>query len=219
MKSNVFFLSFAALSMSLMLATAHAATTLLSLTDAPTQSDTPYALPFLATDSTMTVSISGYQPPSWEYVTDIGVTLSGSTTNLLGSSWFFLPAAKGTYAMTINDGTSVPGLQFGGLSPGDYDTFSQFVATQPGETYVLSFLYSNNLYGGPHASSPNALLVVQIVGDAPLGKVSSGSVSWMAENAGVPEPSTWAMMLIGFAGLGSAGYRRARAKTCARSLS
>jgi hypothetical protein len=27
----------------------------------------------------------------------------------------------------------------------------------------------------------------------------------------VPEPSTWAMMLIGFMGLGYAGYRRARA--------
>jgi hypothetical protein len=28
--------------------------------------------------------------------------------------------------------------------------------------------------------------------------------------AGVPEPSTWAMMLLGFGGLGVAGYRRAR---------
>jgi hypothetical protein len=27
---------------------------------------------------------------------------------------------------------------------------------------------------------------------------------------GVPEPSSWAMMLIGFAGLGFAGYRRAK---------
>ena len=25
---------------------------------------------------------------------------------------------------------------------------------------------------------------------------------------GVPEPSTWAMMLLGFAGLGYAGFRR-----------
>jgi PEP-CTERM motif len=28
--------------------------------------------------------------------------------------------------------------------------------------------------------------------------------------AGVPEPSTWAMMLIGFAGLGFTGYRASR---------
>jgi hypothetical protein len=27
----------------------------------------------------------------------------------------------------------------------------------------------------------------------------------------IPEPSTWAMMLAGFAGLGLAGYRRAKA--------
>ena len=30
--------------------------------------------------------------------------------------------------------------------------------------------------------------------------------------ADVPEPSTWALMLIGFAGLGFVGYRRARAE-------
>jgi hypothetical protein len=29
--------------------------------------------------------------------------------------------------------------------------------------------------------------------------------------SGVPEPSTWAMTLLGFAGLGYMGYRRARA--------
>ena len=28
----------------------------------------------------------------------------------------------------------------------------------------------------------------------------------------IPEPSTWAMMLLGFAGLGFAAYRRTRAK-------
>jgi Domain of unknown function (DUF4082)/PEP-CTERM motif len=37
--------------------------------------------------------------------------------------------------------------------------------------------------------------------------------SWFGGNielSAVPEPSTWAMMLLGFAGLGYAGYRRAR---------
>jgi hypothetical protein len=33
--------------------------------------------------------------------------------------------------------------------------------------------------------------------------------------AGVPEPSTWAMMLVGFAGLSFAGYRRTRARPAA----
>jgi hypothetical protein len=32
----------------------------------------------------------------------------------------------------------------------------------------------------------------------------------IAVNPAVPEPSTWAMMLIGFAGLGFAGYRRTK---------
>jgi PEP-CTERM motif len=37
--------------------------------------------------------------------------------------------------------------------------------------------------------------------------------SWFGGNielSTVPEPSTWAMMLLGFAGLGYAGYRRRR---------
>ena len=34
---------------------------------------------------------------------------------------------------------------------------------------------------------------------------------FMLATTSVPEPSTWAMMLLGFAGLSFAGYRRARA--------
>jgi hypothetical protein len=34
-------------------------------------------------------------------------------------------------------------------------------------------------------------------------------------SGGVPEPSTWAMMLIGFAGLGFKAYRRTKRNTTA----
>jgi hypothetical protein len=36
------------------------------------------------------------------------------------------------------------------------------------------------------------------------------SVNYQAVLGGVPEPSTWAMMLLGFAGLGFAGYSKAK---------
>jgi hypothetical protein len=36
------------------------------------------------------------------------------------------------------------------------------------------------------------------------------TASFQSDLNAVPEPSTWAMMLLGFAGLGYAGYRRAR---------
>ena len=42
---------------------------------------------------------------------------------------------------------------------------------------------------------------------------TDGSFSTAA--GAVPEPSTWAMMLIGFAGVGYAGYRSARKRSMA----
>ena len=42
-----------------------------------------------------------------------------------------------------------------------------------------------------------------------LQNALDGKPGWVLYSP-VPEPSTWAMMLVGFAGLGFAGYRRAR---------
>jgi hypothetical protein len=47
--------------------------------------------------------------------------------------------------------------------------------------------------------------------EGPLTFNTSSDVQfWSSGGSGVPEPSTWAMMLAGFAGLGLAGYRASR---------
>ena len=63
-----------------------------------------------------------------------------------------------------------------------------------------------------------ALLRLQNVLDGKPGwvlyspqSVLGGQPALLLSSLTVPEPSTWAMMLLGFAGLGFAGYRRAKA--------
>jgi len=42
------------------------------------------------------------------------------------------------------------------------------------------------------------------------GLGDANGTAFLAENNTVPEPSTWAMMMLGFAGLGFFGYRASR---------
>jgi hypothetical protein len=48
-----------------------------------------------------------------------------------------------------------------------------------------------------------------------IGSVAFSNINWITADvlSAVPEPSTWAMMLIGFAGLGFSAYRRKRNAT------
>jgi hypothetical protein len=157
------------------------ATTLLDLIDPPTQTDTQYSLAFNATATSTTISIGGYQAPSEEIAYNIGVFLNNAGADLLGSTWSFVPAASGSDSFAA--GTL---LAFLGTTPGFYDTYSQTFATTVGSSYSLDFLFSNNT----GIAAPSGLLVTT---DAVTA---------------VPEPSTWAMLLLGFAGLGFMAYRR-----------
>jgi hypothetical protein len=160
--------------------------TTITLTDHSNESDVTLVFTARATESF--VMVEGYQVNDIEKVTNNVVTLSGGGPNLLGSTWQQGFAAVGSNSFTFLDGTSVPGLGFSAQNPPDVDTFYQAFATVVGQSYTYSFDYANNT--GGNGLSPSELI---------------------ATASSVPEASTWAMLLFGFAGLGFAGYRVRRA--------
>jgi hypothetical protein len=161
---------------------------------------------FVATDATSTISFQGYQVPGYEIVSDAAVRLGGDGPNLLGSGWA-AGAANSPFSWTFNDGSSARGLGFGSLSAHFSDIFSQAVPTKIGNSYTLSFRYSDdpglsgflvNLTNGP---LPGALI---------HGPASSVPFFGQSGATGVPEPGTWALTLLGFAALGYAHRNRKR---------
>jgi PEP-CTERM motif len=166
------------------------ATVLLNLIAPPAQTDTAYSLPFVAVDPTTTVTVAGYNVHAFEFSTNNGVFLGGTGPNLLGLTWEFTPAADGSAGFQVDNGGPVKDLEFGGLFEGEYDAFSQTFATTPGSSYTVELLYTN-----PEDNDDAGFMVTT------TGATATG---------GVPEPSSWAMMLLGFAGLGFVGYRRTR---------
>lgn len=162
-----------------------AAATLFDQTNLPTQTNTPTTLSFTAGSNSTTIDLAGYDVPSWIYLNDISLTLTGDSTNLLGQSFSFAAAPSGTDAYAYGMGAlGTANLAFGGTSAGSYDDFFQTISTMAGSSYTLNFSLSSN-------SAPNGL------------RVSASD----AIVAAVPEPATWAMMLLGFGAIGFATRR------------
>lgn len=174
------------------------------------------SITFVATGATSTLSFQGYQVPGYEHLTDVAVRLDGVGPNLLGYGWT-AGNANSPFSWTFDDGSSVRGLWFGSLLARFSDIFSQAVSTEIGDSYTLSFLYSDdpgasgllvNLTNNP---LPGILISGQLSGV--LGGGQLPSVHFFGQsNAAVPEPGTWALTLLGFAALGYAGRNRKRGK-------
>jgi hypothetical protein len=72
------------------------------------------------------------------------------------------------------------------------------------EPFPTSFVVTNEVYTGPSGTLP-----FQLVYGECCGAPADLSIS-LPLNGSTPEPSTWVMMVLGFAGLGFAGYRTSR---------
>jgi hypothetical protein len=117
---------------------------------------------------------------------------------------------------TIDDGgtLSLNGVTLSSLSPGDWASLHPF-STVPAEfvaglnVLTIQEVNSDALVGG-------ARLEGEIVGG---GTVTLAALAPPAigSGSGIPETSTWTMMLAGFAGLGYAALRRSSSKWAAPS--
>jgi PEP-CTERM motif len=89
--------------------------------------------------------------------------------------------------------------------------FGQTLAPFPDESLTAPVFETYNLTHALGLTS-GGLSVAPATYQTAGGTLDFTSISALSFQAtgGVPEPSTWAMMLVGFAGLGYAGYRASR---------
>jgi hypothetical protein len=108
-----------------------------------------------------------------------------------------------TDSIQIFSSQSVTTVGFEDLSVGDdiLDDLSASFATYDLTTAIGPIVGSSKINPGSSFTTTGGALVL----------TSAGEATFTAASSAIPEPSSWAMMLIGFGGLGYAGYRRARA--------
>jgi PEP-CTERM motif len=131
-------------------------------------------------------------------------------TSLLSQTWS---------ASEVTSATITIGSYSATLSGGLLGSFGSFETNAAGQLSVLSFSFEEN---GTSTNGSGSFVVFlngsnEIFGTNPFGidafappTISNTSISAVST---VPEPSTWAMMILGFCGLGFMVYRK---KTAAR---
>ena len=169
---------------------AASAVTLLNQVNMPQQFVTPQSLTFTATSNSTVIDFQAYQLPGTLALVNIFLGTSGSASstanNLLGLHFTATPSGCAASGNTFGEGSlgnfGTNDITFGGTCVGLYDSLAQTVSTAVGTSYTLRFSFSNIGQG------PNGFRIFATDAAAPP--------------QAVPEPATWAMMLLGFAGIG-----------------
>jgi hypothetical protein len=164
---------------------------------------------------------------TWTLVSGSAATAKGTTPNVSAA-----PLGMGTGP----DGTTYMSVEGGGVESATWATpqtslsiywgsidgnsnLNSLAVTVDGYTLTGADLITLGALGAGNQTLPADNQWVTIAGLGAFTQVSFSSTSNAFEfslGSGVPEPSTWAMMGLGFAGLGLMGWRESR-KTAART--
>jgi hypothetical protein len=156
--------------------------------------------------SGLTLFESGPLPANgiiWPAVGEVIVGAAASIDDYTGASG---PASMGSGVETV--GSTASGDQFGVGSPfGSPPGVLIFVP----EGYVSgTSLLGSATFDGTTLAALGLTPGTYAYTWSPSPSAADGSLTVVVSSGTVPEPSTWAMMLLGFVGLGFVGYRASR---------
>jgi hypothetical protein len=163
---------------------------------------------FSQSGDTFTVSLVGGVPlADVTFVDGLGLVF-GSGLSVLGS--VTLPISDLSAGLTVQDFKQFANIT---LQPDAFYAISISLGDQNDEATVGWGTTADD--SGPGvADGYNSSIITDndFIPNKPTPPPNNGGPIFQMEVSGVatPEPSTWAMMLVGFAGLGYAGYRRHR---------
>ncbi len=178
-----------------------------------------YMVNFTASLANTDITMAFREDPAFVFVGNISVTdVTTSSGNLLVNGdfgtgslapWIYANVYGATYGGFVT--TSCEGYFSDCWYDGAvqaYDAIDQTIATTPGDVYQVSFWATDNggLTNWSDLSTNGNITDTGGNGADILVYAEAG----LPPPGTVPEPSTWVMLILGFGGLGLAGYRRAR---------